>query len=99
MQRLRRYESLLQENNIDFQSLNTPAADEPSPSVDGRASISTDDAPSEGHAAGPAQRSKKKTAVKTETVYKAKLCFPQRLLNYLTDACISEISGKFSLRG
>lgn len=76
LERLRRYEGLLRQNNIKFEPLHTPAAEKASPSEDGRGSDSPDDAHSEGPVAGADRPSREKTTVKSETVYKAKLRFP-----------------------
>lgn len=73
LERLRRYEGLLRQHNINFEPLHTPAAEKASPSVDGRGYDSTDDAHSGGRAAGADRPSRKKTTVKSETVYEAKL--------------------------
>jgi len=76
LERLRRYEGLLRQNNIKFEPLHTPAAEKASPSEDGRGSDSPDDVHSEGPLAGGDRPSREKTTVKSETGYEAKLRFP-----------------------
>jgi hypothetical protein len=75
LERLRRYEGLLRQNNIKFEPLHTPAAEKASPSEDGRDSNSPDDAHSEGQLAGADRPPRKKTTVKSKTGYEAKLRF------------------------
>ena len=94
LERLRRYESLLRQNNIKFEPLDTPAPEHASPGEDGRGSDSVDDAHLEGVPAGADQPSIEKTTVKSETVYKAKYAnaFPEDLYPWMTNSPL-EISG------
>ena len=82
LERLRHYEGLLRQNNINFEPLHTPAAENTSPSEDGRGCDTPGDAYSEGPAAGRDRLSTEKTAVKPETVHETKLRTPRR--RYMT---------------
>jgi hypothetical protein len=75
LERLRRYEGLLRQNNIKFEPLHTPVAEKASPSEDGRDSDSPDDAHSEGPVEGAERPSREKTTFKSKTGYEAKLRF------------------------
>ena len=76
LERLRRYEGLLRQNNIKFEPLHTPAAEKASPGEDGGGSDSPDDAHSEAPVAGADRPSRENTTVKPEIGYEAKLRSP-----------------------
>ncbi|KAK9319080.1 C6 zinc finger domain protein [Lipomyces orientalis] len=69
LERLRHYEGLLRQNNIQFEPLHGPAAEQTSPSEDGRGCDSLDDAHSEGPVSGRTDHlSREKTAVSSKPV-------------------------------
>ncbi|KAL9090538.1 MAG: hypothetical protein Q9165_005299 [Trypethelium subeluteriae] len=72
LERVQRYERLLRQNNIQFESLYTLTEEKASPSEDDRGSAPPHDAHSEAPAAGAEAPSREKVAVKSEVVYEAK---------------------------
>lgn len=72
LDRLRHYESMLRQNNIDFEPLHPPAAQEPSPSEGGRGSDVIGDAYLEANGSETDDTMKEKAAVKSKTIYEAK---------------------------
>jgi len=76
LERIRHYEGLLGQNNIEFEPLHTPAAEKVSPSAGGRGYDSPGDENSGGLAAGLDRTSREKTTTKSETIYEAKLRSP-----------------------
>lgn len=70
LERLRYYEGLLRQNNIDFEPLHAPAAEKAFRSVDTRDHGSADDSRSGGSATGADRPSRDNTTVKSETAPK-----------------------------
>lgn len=75
LERLRRYESLLRQNKIDFEPLHTPGG-KTSPGEDVRSIDSPDNEQSDGHAASLDEVTTGKEAAKTDTVFEARLLSP-----------------------
>ena len=77
LERLRRYEDLLRQNNIKFEPLHRPAAAKSPPGQDDIGSDSADDTRSEGPAVRADLLPKETTIVKSETGHETKLRFPR----------------------
>lgn len=77
LERLRHYEDLLRQNNIEFEPLHGPAAEKTPLKANSRHYDSQDYPSSRGLAVGTDGTSKEQMTVKSETVYEAKLCFRQ----------------------
>lgn len=73
LERLRRYEGLLRQNNIDFEPLHTPAVVKASPSSEDRGYDSPNDGNSGEQTVRADPPSTEKTTVKEEPVYQARL--------------------------
>ena len=73
LDRLRRYEGLLRQNNIDFEPLHVDpsAIEKQSPNLDGGAEYDSPEDEHPGAAAGPGQSSSPST-IKSESVYKTR---------------------------
>ncbi|KAI1630024.1 putative C6 transcription factor [Exophiala viscosa] len=72
LERLRRYETLLRQNKIDFEPLHTSTAEKTSPNEDIKSIDSPDDGHSEENTLTPDQPATGKAPAKAETVFEAR---------------------------